>query len=272
MGLLQRGWEFFKNPKAYVDDKIKAALDREFLRLGLQSIEQISAEDIIIVGYPKSGNTWFQNLTTSLLLEMNPGNLPDALAQDIVPDVHARLYYKRYFPQMFFKSHHFPQPAYKKVVYLVRDGRDALVSYYAMNKNRGIDANLEEMITKGKHTFPGKWGDHARQWLQNPYEAEMIVIKYEDLLIAPLESLKKFCDFAGLDRSEATLQQAIQGNAFDRMKVKEKQLGPYNQLMNAKGNFLRKGKTGSYLEEMPPDLQRYFEQEAGDMLQHFGYQ
>ncbi len=67
---------------------------------------------------------------------------PDSVIQDLVPDVHSQPWYRRYSTPMFFKTHDLTRPEYRPVVYLVRDGRSVMVSYFhhlrALNE-RGVD-------------------------------------------------------------------------------------------------------------------------------------
>src|ERR1017187_5491754 len=96
---------------------IKRQFNEEvYRRTKLSLIDRTNPEDIFIVGYPKSGNTWIQNMVAGVVFGVNPVLTPDTLIQDLVPDVHYRLYYKRYGTPMFFKSHHLPRPEYKRVI------------------------------------------------------------------------------------------------------------------------------------------------------------
>src|SRR5687767_15231360 len=97
---------------------------------GLQPIRETSAADVFICGYPRSGNTWFQNLLAGVVHGVDPEFAHDSLIQDLVPDVHYKRFYKRYGPHAYFKSHALPEPSYRRVVYLLRDGRDVMVSYH----------------------------------------------------------------------------------------------------------------------------------------------
>src|SRR4051812_37715144 len=88
---------------------------------GYTPIDEYHPEDVFIVGYPKSGNTWFQNLICGLMYGVDSRVCPALLVNDLVPDVHFNEYYHRYSTPMFFKSHSLPRPEYRRVVYLVRD-------------------------------------------------------------------------------------------------------------------------------------------------------
>src|SRR3954469_16615582 len=71
-------------------------------------------EDVFIVGYPKSGNTWFQNLTAGVVHGLLPEFAPPALVSlDLIPDIYQSQVYRRYSTPMFFKSHELPRPEYR---------------------------------------------------------------------------------------------------------------------------------------------------------------
>jgi hypothetical protein len=96
----------------------------------LRLITDSDADDIFVAGYPRSGNTWMQYLLAGVIFGTDSRLTPDSLIQDLVPDVHYKRFYRRYRTPTFFKTHDLPQPRYRKVIYLVRDGRDAMVSYF----------------------------------------------------------------------------------------------------------------------------------------------
>src|SRR5437016_2347879 len=99
-------------------------MEKERIRAltGLIPIREFSEDDVFIVGYGKSGNTWFQNLASAVTYGVDPRYAPDTLIQELVPDVDYKHFYKRFKTPMFFKSHHLPNHDYKHVVYLLRDG------------------------------------------------------------------------------------------------------------------------------------------------------
>ena len=107
---------------------VKKLLERELDKrirstLRLVPIGEFAEEDVFIVGYPKSGNTWFQHLAVGVLYGIDPRYAPDALVQELHPDVHYKSFYKRFRTPMTFMSHHLPRPDHRRVVYLVRDNK-----------------------------------------------------------------------------------------------------------------------------------------------------
>lgn len=212
-----------------------------------------------------------QQLVAGILFGIDTRFLPDKLSQEIVPDVHHRTFYKRFLDFCCFKTHHLPRPAYRRIIHLVRDGRDVMASYYAMNRNMGKDVSLEEMIIEGKGISPCKWHHHTEQWIENPHEADILRVRYEDLQEDILPQLEAICDFIGLERDEALLKQVAEGCSFQQMQSKEERYGWHNKAWPSGKKFVRKGKVGSFEEEIPSALIAAFEQEAQELMQRLGY-
>ncbi|MDB6019882.1 MAG: Sulfotransferase [Pedosphaera sp.] len=239
---------------------------------GFTPIDQFLPNDIFIVGYPKSGNTWFQDLVAGIAFGALPEFAPLHLVQDLVPDSHAVRYYKRYGKNAFFKSHSLPRPDFRRVVYLMRDGRDAMVSL--LHYREALERKKYDflgLVTADRSQFPGKWHEHIQAWLANPFHAEMIVIKYEDLKTNTALELQRFCDFAGLKRSPEFLQQIAESTAFEKMQAKEAVEGPCSPLWPKDKAFRRRGAVGSYKDEMPSDALNAFIKESGSVLRQCGY-
>ena len=78
-------------------------------------------------------------------------------------------------------------------VYLIRDGRSAIVSYFHyLNDIQGLPATLEELV-RGE-IFPGFWADHYKVW--NPQRRpRTLFLKYEELTVSPRQACDKIADF-----------------------------------------------------------------------------
>lgn len=263
--------KFLFNPKLYITKLVDANVHNRMIHRRYLPINQTNCQDVFLAGFPKSGNTWLQNIIAGIILNMDTENLSDTLSQSLVPDIHSANFYKRFYEPMFFKTHHLPSPEYQKVIHLIRDGRDALWSYYQMKTELGEKITLEEMVLENKGLFPCSWQQHTRAWLENPYNANLLIIKYELLISDPLSELKKICDFIDLERTEKDLHKIIKGNSFSKMKKKESIFGGYNKHLNPNGNFLRKGIIGDFKEGFSPGILQEFENLAGKELAKLGY-
>lgn len=268
--------QFLKNPKKYLDNRANTIARGILNQQNNIPISETWDEDIFIAGYPKSGNTWLQNLISSIILETTSQNLNQSLVNELIPNLHGRSYYKRVYPIMFFKTHDLPKKEYKKVIFLIRDGRDAMISYYNMeiNQNKDYPYTLEEMIVKGKGIFPSKWHTHTKMWTKNPFNAKILTIKYEDLKVNPKQELKKICVFSKISISDELLEEIIEANNIDNLRKKAKKFGLENDDKFKEKNssdFFRKGKVGSFKEEMDEELVRFFNDEASEELKLYNY-
>ncbi len=239
---------------------------------GFRRIDDTEPDDVFLVGYPKSGNTWMQNLVAGVLYGIDTTLLCDKLTQLIVPNVHGVGFYKRLTHQSFFKSHALPCASYRRVIYLVRDGRDAMVSYYHMlNAVCRDSVDLFAMVNSGQGLFPCKWHEHIQQWTDNPFQSDMMFVRYEDLQSDPVGELQRVCEFAGLSRNLETIQRCVQGNSFSNMQAKENNYGWDNSNWNSEKRFVRRGIVGSYKDEMPAEIVRLFDGQSRRQLTQFGY-
>jgi len=183
-------------------------------------------------------------------------------------------YYKRYATPTYFKVHDLPRPEYKRVVYIVRDGRDVMVSYFRhLQAVRGKEIDFMRVVQADKRITSGvKWHQHVEAWLSNPHQAQRLVIKYEDLKDDTIKELRRFCAFAGVERDDAYLAMMARKASFEKMRQKEIRDGGVGILSWPKDTpFVRRGEVGSHKDEMPPDVLEAFLQDAGSTLRKLAY-
>jgi hypothetical protein len=237
---------------------------------GFRPITDTLEHDIFIVGYPRSGHTWFQNLVAGIVFGIDPEFAHDSLIQERVPDVHYKRTYKRYGATAYFKSHELPRKEYRRVVYLLRDGRDVMVSYWHFLKALRGDVDFL-MLVQGEGLTPCRWHEHVDQWLANPHGAEQLVVRYEDLQAQPLRELGRFCSFAKLERTPAQMEHVAEKAAFAKAKHKERTQGWDNAAWPKEHAFIRRGEVGSWRDEMPADVLAAFLSTSGGTLKRLGY-
>jgi hypothetical protein len=243
-------------------------------KANLSKMGKWDEKDIFLVTYPKSGTTWMQNMIAMMSFDLNLINTPYALVRDLVPTVYWP-FYRRYMTPTFFKSHQFPDKRYRRVVYVIRDGRDAIVSYYHYAKGVGkaqksIADFVKDGISEEMMTSP-YWHEHVEAWMQNPFNAEMLIIRYEDLHADTVKELKRFCEFAGFERDDDYLTQVAAASTFGKMQDREKKFGIGRSWQDSNNTFVRRGEMGSYKDEMPAEAIAAFNAMSAETLKRFGY-
>jgi len=220
---------------------------------------QVFPDDIFLVSYPKSGNTWTRFLLGNLV---SPNErITFANVEQKVPDIHAQSKKGlRSTPRpRLLKSHECFDPRYRRVIYIVRDPRDVAVSaYHYDRKEKNIpDAfPVEEYVrTRFLKTdeYFGTWGEHAGSWLANAnnifhmsrvkndflgtpaswgenvmswlgargHDRDFLLIRYEDLLADAQREMTRVSDFVGLHASPESIARAIDLSSADNMRKLE---------------------------------------------------
>lgn len=140
--------------------------------------------------------------------------------------------------------------------------------YYSVDWGKEI--NFSNMIRDDNIPFD-KWHKHVESWLSNPYHAQMIVIKYEDLIKNTVDELKRFCKFIGIQRSDSVLESIVKQSSFKKLRQKEIDYSLNNPEWPRDKMFFRRGEVGTYRDEMPPDVLKEFLVDAKDTLRKLGY-
>src|ERR1039457_5508970 len=149
----------------------------------------ILPDDIFLVSFPKSGNTWTRFLLANLRFPNEPATW--ANINRLIPDPSGTA--KRDFDRLprprIIKSHECFDPRYPRVVYIVRDPRDVVLSqYHYHRKLRKIedDSPLETFVTRflaGETCPHGSWGQNIATWLYTSEGSPLfLLLRYEDLI------------------------------------------------------------------------------------------
>lgn len=209
-----------------------------------------------IVSFPKSGNTWLRFLLANMLCNQSEQITFENLS-NYIPDSHRindRIIINdpkssfNCLKRQFVKSHSHYHPDIKKVIYLVRDGRDALASYYYwINARKSEYVPLIEIIN-GNACNAGVWSDHVIGWVNEACEKKLI-IKYEDLKKNSVEELKRILSFAEIEFNDSKLHRALELSSVDSMKEIERKYGIFdgNKKYSEKTPFVRKGTIGDWI-------------------------
>lgn len=149
-----------------------------------------------------------------------------------------------------------------KAVYVYRDPRDVLLS--AMDHGKRILAEGERHTFANMVTFEDAF-TAVRSWIRTWERwrdcGNAFLLRYEDLMAEPLQTLKKVMDYLEISAREETLRTLIEKYGKERMKEKDtKDLLHFN-----------KGIVNRYREEMPEEQRKIFQGEIGPILLRMGY-
>jgi hypothetical protein len=181
----------------------------------------LTADDCFIASFPRSGNTWLR----FLLADLASGHRVDyELIDNLIPAVgaHGRA------PMLLggsrlIKTHEPYRREYRRAIYLVRDVRDVVLSWYRVTRpDRDNFADLDlcvERFVAGIATPYGKWTTHVLSWLRRPPgSAKVLVISYAELQADTLTSVQRVADFVGIRPREGQLEETLARYPIDEMR------------------------------------------------------
>jgi tetratricopeptide (TPR) repeat protein len=228
-------------------------------------------DDTYLVSYPKSGNTWVRFLLANLLKKEDE-DIDFHTVHKHIPEVGSQKNLLRELKRpRLIKSHAPFINAYPKVIYLVRDGRDAYVSfYYHRQKQLSPKIDFNTYLLSEDH-YPCRWGEHVLSWLREKQQTRLLVVKYEDLKNDCFSQLRRMLVFLGVNRESNRIEAAIKASSFENMKRIEAEKG---RLFADQGPevFMRKGIVGDWKSHFGSKEKRFFKSTEGQLLVELGYE
>lgn len=245
-------------------------------------------DDVFLVSYPRSGNTWLRFLLGNLIDPENPVTFSNIESR--VPEIYFnRDRFLRALPRpRMLKSHESFQPHYPHVIYIVRDPRDVAVSYYHHNvktRNLGEDYPIERFVLRFiagdfDRKF-GTWRDNVLSWLaargENP---NFIMVRYEDLksdtdgTLRTIVGFLQRCSFRPIVSDSAALLRAIELSTPERMRELEaREAGNWVLTKNTRSDkpFIRTAVAGGWKSQLPAESVAAIESAWGDLMRRLGY-
>jgi hypothetical protein len=236
-------------------------------------------DDTYLVSFPKAGVTWLSFLiaNTNLRLSNYLAYATSWNIHDYVPDIHVtRNVSARALPVpgcRFIKSHADFNPYYYKVVYLVRDPRATLISYYDMaTKLAWFHGPMDEFLASEKFGIMA-WVRHVEGWITLRDPATRInFIRYEDLKKNPVDVLTRLYRLFGVDADRAVLEAVVTQSSFARMKADEEFYKEQSQERNPAFQFMRRGEASGFSQELSPAQIARIESGTKEWMKLFGYE
>lgn len=230
--------------------------------------------DQYIAGYPRSGSTWLRTMVCALL-DPDSGFEPAVFNQRIpgisihnLPRVWALEE-----PRLMF-SHTTFRPSLTRAVYVLRDGRDSLISFYHLSTTREKRRIPfpEWFDLYCLRAFGPRWDNHVESWLLRGKQRlgdNLLVIRFEDLKEAPVPGLQQVARFLGLRSDLESISHAVEMGSTE--KARERERKERGQLDDPNASFYRGGRTGQWKDYMDDAMYSRFMQLSARALRLAGY-
>jgi hypothetical protein len=253
--------------------------------------------DVIVTGYPKSGNTWATRLVAELIGCPVVGFWNSRKAEIAREGDERASVYRCYKAHQTVAELRGAATAASQIIYVVRDPRDVVISgahffhFYrlrlleklfaktsrcwrdsrrileplltsdAYRVSRMVDVLLTGPRTAGRF-LASPWAQHVRPCL----DADQFFVRYEDLLTNPVQTCGRVLDHLGLSRTTAEIDRAIDRQAFAQKRESFIAAGDLRQ-----ASFLRSGQAEQWRTALAPIHLQRIEAALGHELRWFGY-
>ena len=174
-----------------------------------------------------------------------------------------------------------PQTATDSALYFIRNPLDVAVSF-AHHSGWTYDKAVTK-IADSSFAFCSKsdrlhnqlrqkllsWSNHVMSWVDcAPFP--VCVLRYEDMHLKPLETFSRAARFARLARTPEQIQKALAFSSFDRVQEQESADG-FKEKSPSSSLFFRKGKIGSWREELTDQQAKQIVCDHQEVMRRFGY-
>lgn len=248
---------------------------------------------ILVVGYPKSGNTWLTRLVAELIGAPVKGFFDNPQSNEMAMEGLDRkssfAVYKGHQPYNQIKGKIKDQ----NILYIVRDVRSVAISganyfeflpqsffvkmickipkfrkyfkKYILSNERIKIRNMIQILDKGAKSTAWRkipWDKHVLGY----YYQGVLIVRYEDLLTRPQFECKRILSKLGIVRDEVTINKAIQKQSFEVVKKKFENDGDI-----VKANLLREGKNDEWKRVLTRYQKDFLGRRFSDTLKIIGY-
>lgn len=241
----------------------------------------IGRPHIFVCEFPRSGGTWISNMIRDMV-----GHVPAA---------------DRDSPSAVLHTHVRHGSRLRPAVYVVRDGRDVVVSMYffqvrhlrqrtpitgarahrnftylfgpdydAEDVKSNLPKYIENLSSRPLGVIVGRrrssqfkpWPEHIRDWINRN---GLVVVRYEDFLKAGAEQLGRVAEYLNVKVGEELLKEIVENHSFE--KLTGRHAGDEDR-----SSFFRKGVAGDWIEYFTSDAAQAFQEFAGTLLIDLGYE
>ncbi|MCL4255067.1 MAG: sulfotransferase domain-containing protein [Anaerolineae bacterium] len=237
-------------------------------------------DDIFLLSYPRSGNTWLRAIIAYTLYHPHILNSLKDL-DEYVPDLHVGLpNHQRYSSPRILKSHYpysmrhvLDNPAlYKRYIYIIRHPYKVIESYYHFERHR-LGHNVMELkrfvdlVVNNAYHYGG-WKEHILSWeYARQYADDTLFIRYEDLIQSPITYIQKIGYFLGQTTSIEQAQAIKQFSSQENMR----ELDNKGQIIQG-FEMVRQGENRKLDDKLSDELKGYIYKNYREVMFDWGYE
>ncbi len=188
------------------------------------------------------------------------------------------IFVKTHNAMMSFKGHPLIHPDLMAgALYVVRNPLDICISlrhHYGCDMDTAINVLGDPTIgstTNAKIVYEvhKSWSIHVESWTSKPWPG-LLVVRYEDMLNAPIRAFSRVTDFLGLKPPRRRLEKAIELSSFKSLRSQEDKQG-FSEKSPFADRFFREGRAGQWRESLTPIQVEKVVSAHKEKMQRFGY-
>ncbi|CAL4945566.1 unnamed protein product [Urochloa decumbens] len=175
-----------------------------------------------------------------------------------------------------------------RIVYVCRDPKDALVSYWLFTRKASPDLGVDagsftiheafDLFCEGRCACGPQWQHALEYWEESVRRPDRVLfLRYEEMLLEPKSHLRKLAKFMGCDFSDEEEEQGVVSAIVELCslgKMKDMEVNNRN-VSNSLGikneTFFRKGVSGDWTNHLTSEMARRLDKIVEDALQGSGF-
>jgi hypothetical protein len=256
----------------------------------------LNDDDLVVVGYPKSGTNWLQIMLASLWDDWTTLNnerhqvpnlagkdRPGYVGYDACIAVESPRLMKCHLPLDMMPTR---WPDHGKVIHIIRNPKDVCVSYFHETRAQTAatpgsqfalpeDTPMREFVRHfiDGHVQYGRFTDNVIGWRQFEHP-NLLKITYEDARNNIRDTLDRVVAFVGKPVTDKRINEVIEKTEFKTMKSSDLRYQinhpDIREGQEKVGAFMRKGIVGDWKEEMSLADSEYLDQTMVAELERAG--
>ena len=185
---------------------------------------------------------------------------------------------KTHFHAKFFKRQLEGNSACPRIIVVLRNPKDLLVSFYHFHKmwKDYFPGDWEDFfeVVKNDKTIYGNYFEHAASWWKHRESPNVLMVRYEDMNREPKAIVQLVANFIGVNRSEEEVEAITSESSFASMKARG--IEKYSTMMvrnfinDTDAQFFRAGKTGNWRELFDADKSAWVDGKASAAQKKYG--